>query len=100
MRTAKKTEYKIIYKTRKKVKMIEKIVNREKVVLEEFIVKKKAIRMIKSSKMVKKRFPPDFRHEFTPIKDCSCHMKECDCVGATGCWCAYPECDCAPDFEY
>lgn len=53
----KKTEWKDETRSRQKVRMVEKVVNRDEVVMEEHNVTKKAIRMITKSKLVKKRVP-------------------------------------------
>jgi hypothetical protein len=88
IRIEKRTDWKDEKRTRQKVRMVERIVNRDEVVMEDHDVTKKAIRMIKQSKLVKKRVP----QEFVPVDNCNCHIIDCGCVGSTDCTCAYPIC--------
>jgi hypothetical protein len=57
IRMEKRTDWKDEKRTRQKVRMVERIVNRDEVVMEDHDVTKKAMRMIKHSKLVKKRVP-------------------------------------------
>ena len=56
-RMEKRTDWKDEKRTRQKVRMVERIVNRDEVVMEDHDVTKKAMRMIKHSKLVNKRVP-------------------------------------------
>jgi len=94
MRKSKRIEYKDRKKTVVKIKNIEKVVNDIKIVMEDKFVKSKKIRMVKVSKLFKRRVPMAFSTDWD--RNCPCFKEMCACSGELFCDCEYPKCVCAP----